>query len=485
LVTDRIYFSPSWKSMLGYAPNELKNCFSTWENLVHHDDIESAKKAFTDTVQDKSRTKYTNTFRMMHRDGHSISILSRGIIVRDQEGEAIRTVGTHLDRTEIIALQNQLDEAWVVAQAEARANEAKSKFLATVSHEIRNPLNSVCGFARLIQDEAQEPELQRHAQLLNQTAGSLNSLLNDLLDFAKIDLGKLEIINEPFDLSALLETLTESAQMLCRDKKLGFEYSKRWVSGTGYLGDEGRIRQIIQNLLNNAIKFTHKGQVTLRVCTEELSLHTEQITIEVVDTGIGMPSDRLDRLFKPFSQIHSEMHNQYGGTGLGLSIVKSLTELMQGKVSCESVQGEGSKFSVVLQLPTSQEAARKELGLKAAITPRRVLIADDSPTNLKILSLFLSKRGHHVVCAADGNQAVEELQNREFDYVILDMDMPGQNGLQVVSQIKSSTSPSANAVFACLSGHADKSSNAAALDRGFDKFFAKPVDWDEILKFLK
>lgn len=483
--TDRIYFSPSWKSMLGYAPHELKNCFATWEDLLHREDLESAKKAFSDAIEDKTKTQYTNTFRMMHRQGHCVSILSRGIIVRDEQGNPIRTVGTHLDRTEIIALQGKLDEAWLVAQAEARANEAKSKFLATVSHEIRNPLNAVCGFARLIEDEVSEPELKRHAQLLGQTASSLNTLLNDLLDFAKIDLGKLEIINEPFDLSTLLESLSESTQLLCRNKKLGFEFSKRWTGSTGYVGDAGRIRQIIQNLLSNAIKFTHVGQITLRVSTAETSPNEEQVTIEVEDTGIGMPNDRLDRLFKPFSQINSETYNQYGGAGLGLSIVKSLTELMGGKVAFESREGAGSKFSVVLQLRTCQEAARNELGVNAAITPRKVLIADDSPTNLKILSLFLSKRGHQVVCAADGNQAVEHLHTKNFDYVILDMDMPGQSGLQVVSQIKHSASPSANAVFACLSGHADKSSNAAAFDKGFDKFFAKPVDWDEILRFLQ
>ncbi len=484
LQTNEIYFSPSWKSMLGYEPEELEASFETWERLLHPEDRDAAKRVVMLALDDANQLKFSGAFRLAHRHGHWVSILSRGIILRDNGGKATRMVGTHLDRTEFEHLQGELNEAWVIAQAEASSNESKSKFLATVSHEIRNPLNSICGFARLIHDELSEPELKRYAQLLMQTTDSLTVVLNDLLDFAKIDAGKLELRKEPFSLAAIMEELAEGSRLVCREKNVDFEFSTRWSRQTTYLGDVGRIRQIVQNLLINAVKFTHQGQVTLRVVTTQISDESDRITIEVQDSGIGMPKDKLDKLFKPFSQVHIDQGNKYGGTGLGLSIVKSLIELMYGRVDCESEPGVGSKFSVMFDLEISTLVTPTRFKAGLITESKSILIADDSPTNLNVLSAFLNKRGHHVVAVKCGDDALRHLEESQFDFALLDMDMPGMSGLQVVNAMKLSDDAKCHTQFVCISGHADQVMTNAALSGGFDQFFPKPLNFDDLLRYI-
>lgn len=486
LENNHIYFSPSWYTMLGYAPNAMPANFETWENLLHPNDVEIAKSTVFSALQSSLQAKFTGSFRLRHNDGHYVRILSRGIIVRDNTGKPLRMVGTHLDRTEVESLQSELQDAWLMAQAEARSNDAKSKFLATVSHEIRNPLNSVCGFARLIRDEAEEPELKRYAQLLSQTTDSLTLVLNDLLDFAKIDAGKLEIVKEPFSINTLTNELAASANLLCREKGVEFEFIRRLDPDAFYMGDIGRIRQVLQNLLSNAIKFTESGVVKLRVVVNARpAADTEEVTFTVEDSGVGIASDKLDKLFKPFSQAHVDSANRYGGTGLGLTIVKSLTELMDGEVHCESILGVGSKFKVQLPLQRCHAPEGAQTADVLVIKPKRILIADDAAINLKVLDAFLTKRGHQVHTALHGEEALHLLQTEQFDYALLDMDMPNLSGLEVVRSCRSNATNASVAVhFACLSGHASRADVDLALGSGFERYFTKPVNLDDLLRYV-
>lgn len=485
LKTNEIYFSPSWKTMLGYEVDELQSSFETWANLMHPEDVVGAKKVLNAALNDPQKTHFTNIFRLAHKQGRWVKILARGFIQRNAEGKARRVVGTHLDRTEVEELQSELQEAWIAAQAEARSNETKSRFLALVSHEIRNPLNSVCGFARLIEEEVQEPEVKRHAQLLLQTTGSLTMVLNDLLDVAKIESGQLEIHPVASDLAVLMDSLAESGQVLCREKKLQFEYSTRWAGNTHFVADAGRIRQIVQNLLSNAVKFTHQGEVVLRVYTQAQVADIEELVIELHDTGIGMNPAKRDKLFKPFHQLHEDGANQYGGTGLGLSIVKSLTDLMKGTIHVESVEGQGTRFRVAFKLQACAPVRTDSPGTVVQVTPRRILIADDSPTNLKILSKFLGKRGHLVTTANNGAEAIKQLDHAHFEYVILDMNMPEYDGCQVVAHAKVPNALNSQAVFACLTGDTEQFVREKALADGFERIFLKPANLDELLEFVQ
>lgn len=483
--TNTVFFSPAWKTMLGYQPDELEASFATWERLVHPDDLEGAKQILNTALARPFQAQFTSSFRLAHKEGHWVKILSRGLILRDSDGKPRRMVGTHLDRTEIESLQHELEEAWVLAQAEAKSNETKSRFLATVSHEIRNPLNSVCGFARLIRDEAQEPEVRRYAQLLMQTTDALTLVLNDLLDFAKIDAGKMELHHEPLNLMAVMDELSEGAFMLCREKGLTFEYTQHCEGGVHYLGDAGRIRQIVQNLLSNAIKFTSTGQVSLRLVTLKDQAGQSNIRIEVEDTGMGVANEHLNALFKPFSQIHKDANNRLGGTGLGLAIVKAITEMMQGNIGCESRLGQGSRFTVTLHLKPTELHGAPVLRREPTGESRTVLVADDSPTNLRILDAFLSRRGHRVSCAEEGCQALALLQTQHFDYALLDMDMPGLSGQAVLEQARAILGPNTTTHFACLSGHVSGEAMQAALSAGFQRYFVKPVNLDDLLDYIQ
>lgn len=481
VASGEVYLSPGWKKMVGYQPDELPDEFDVWKRLLHPDDRLASEAYLNKVIADPEALSLGFSFRLAHKSGAWVKVLSRGKILRDQQGNAIRVVGTHFDRTEIENLQSELQEAWVHAQAEAKSNETKSRFLATVSHEIRNPLNAVTGFARLIADESTEPHVSRFAQMLNQTTDSLRLILNDILDFAKIDAGKLEIIEADFNLSELMDTLGESARLQCVEKSISFELTKQWCSGYYFRADAGRIRQIAQNLLSNAVKFTAEGAVRFKVSMHKLDASHEQMVMEVTDSGRGIPAEKLDLLFKPFSQIHNDSFNKIGGTGLGLTIVKSLAEAMGGTVSCESKEGVGSTFTVKLPLRKGLESPIKPVLKDTAKSSKRILIADDMPSNLHILNAFLSRRGHQVSTAENGRVALEKLQTENFDFVLLDLDMPELSGLEVVSAIRAGEGLNQNAVFACVTGHAMQETMQATLGAGFDVFIPKPVDFDQLL----
>lgn len=481
----KVYLSPSWKGMLGYSDDELENCIQTWEDLLHPDDLMAAKAYLTEVIANPQAFTINVQFRLAHKNGSWIKVLSRGKVLRDESGRAERLVGTHFDRTEIESLQDELQEAWIVAQAESRSNEMKSRFLATVSHEIRNPLNAVTGFSRLIADETKEPEVRKYAQLLTQTTDSLRLILNDILDFAKIEAGKLEIVDSVFNLSELCEALAEGARLECIQKSLAFELSKQFESSTIFRGDVGRIRQITQNLLSNAIKFTSSGSVTMRVSTRKLSQDRDVLSIQVKkDTGIGIADSKRGNLFKPFSQVHKDVEGLLGGTGLGLTIVKSISVALGGDTFFESKEFDGSTFTVEIPLRRADGFAAEIKKENRCLHSRKVLVVDDMPINLNILKSFLDKRGHEVTTADRGQKAVDLLSSEHFDFVLLDLDMPDMTGMDVIRVIRDHDTPNTHSQFVCVTGHALQSTADMTLDAGFDFFLSKPIDFDVLLSIL-
>lgn len=484
LPSNTVYFSPSWKSMLGYADDELSNSLETWNKLLHPEDRATAQEYIDQVVADPNVFAISLQFRLAHKNGDWIKVLSRGKILRDDSGKAVRLVGTHFDRTEIENLQDELQEAWVVAQAETRSNEMKSSFLATVSHEIRNPLNAVTGFSRLIADETTESNVAKYAQLLTQTTDSLRLILNDILDFAKIEAGKLEIVESVFNLSELSDALAEAVRLECVQKSISFELSKQFVSGTIFTSDVGRIRQMTQNLLSNAIKFTSSGSIKMRVVTRTLSDEKDLLSIQVIDSGIGIPDHKLAKLFKPFSQAHNDSDGLLGGTGLGLTIVKSIAEAMGGDAFCESVEGEGSTFTVEIPLRKADGFASEIKKENRSLHSRKILVVDDMPINLHILKSFLDKRGHQVITVDRGQKAVDLLQRDAFDFVLLDLDMPDMTGIEVIKTIRALNTPNVDAQFVCVTGHAMQTTAEMTKNAGFDFFLSKPIDFDVLLSIL-
>lgn len=359
---DKVYFSPSWKSMLGYGEHELPSTFETWEKLLHPDDRHQTKEALLQAVHDKKRTQFSNTFRLIHKKGHWVYVISRGFIVRDEEGNPKRMVGTHLDRTEVEQLHHELEEAWLMAQSEANSNDTKSKFLAAVNREVRAPLDALTQFAHLIRDEAPEQtHIRRHAELMEQVTQSLLLTLDDLDDFAKIDAGILQLVKSPIDVNKVLEPLLEEARLGCIEKGVTFSYENKINCSAWVNADEKRLRQIVNNLISNAIKFTHIGKIAVKVGLNPSAFLGNEtasscmLELEVSDTGVGIAQDTLSKLFKPITQLNNDAANRFGGVGLGLTIVKSLLDLMGGSVQATSTLGMGTTMRVKIPLDLVNE----------------------------------------------------------------------------------------------------------------------------------
>jgi len=375
--------------------------------------------------------------QVYRRDGSVIWISEAARGVRNADGQIERYEGTVVDITE----RKQLEEWQRQKEAADAANLAKSSFLARMSHEIRTPLNGVIGMTELLMTTELDARQHQFVRACQTSGRALLSLVNDILDLSKIEAGKLELDLHDFDLEQLVRDTTEMLWLRAQEKKLelicDFDPQARQI----YAGDSNRMGQILINLMNNAVKFTEKGEVVLRVVCDRLDDDSATLRFIVRDTGIGIPQERANRLFQPFSQVDSSTTRKYGGTGLGLAISKHLVEMMGGQISVESRVGEGTTFWFTLVLPVREHCELYSENDRRAVRGRRVLIVDDNETNRLIMEEQTRRWGMRPISVSCVDQALILFDNatevgQAFDLIISDYDMPDQNGAEFVGALR-------------------------------------------------
>ncbi len=467
--TDEVVFDERWAEMLGHQLSEIEPTLAEWSSRVHPDDLEACYADIRAHMNGETEF-YENVHRMRHKNGHWVHILDRGrISERDNLGRPVRFTGTH---TNITAQR----EAEVRALALARG---RTRFLATMSHEVRTPLHGILGLVEAVASGPLTPEQREAIGVIQRVGDGLVTLVNDILDFAKASEGALQVSREPFRLKEVVEEVSA----LYREKvrpgvSLVVDFDP---SAQGYaLGDEHRIRQMLSNLVSNAVKFTHRGLVLICVRRQR-----DVVEVVVRDTGPGI-SD-TSGLFQPYDQLSPQTARVYGGTGLGLAIVKHLVELMSGSISVETKVGVGTAFLLRLPLPEVAPPALLDPCESADgtdLSHLSILIADDNAVNRMVFEGILRTNSRNLEVVADGRAAVDALGARgaDFDIMLLDLFMPELDGDAALREIRARgiITPAI-----AVTADAMPQTRQHCEDVGFVGFLAKPFRKQDLFRVIQ
>jgi PAS domain S-box-containing protein len=486
--------------MLGYRPEELRG--KTWQEITPPEELEPVEREMGPLLRGETDTTRFER-RYVHKNGTDVWADFSATLQRDPDGNPLHFIITVVDITarkraeeELLQTNRELEAATArareLAQRAEAANQAKSEFLANMSHEIRTPLNGVIGMTDLLITFTKLTEDQKkYAGVANSCGKALLGLIDDILDFSKMSAGKLKLETIGFDLKVLLDELLASLDFQAREKGLKLHGEVAPDVPSFLTGDAGRIRQILTNLVGNAIKFTDKGEVAIRVSRmadnpSDNSGETCLLRFSIRDTGIGIPADKIDILFDQFTQVDASTTRRFGGTGLGLAISRQLAEKMGGEIGVESVEGQGSEFWF-----SARFSLRPEVGSPtAAVAPSssgeapafsnctgRILVAEDNADNQQVALGFLRKFGLQAKGVANGQEVIKELATASYDLVLMDVEMPVMNGLETTRKIRDSQPPIAcrDIPIIAITANALEGVRESCLAAGMNDYISKPI----------
>ena len=487
-VTNRpIYHNKAFVRLFGYTVYEL--------NAAGGPSIMCADPAVGSEVLDANQQghSWTGEVEMLGSDGRAVQILLGADCITDEHGTTVGFVRIYTDITERKQAEEKLRKAKEAAEA---GDRAKSDFLSTMSHEIRTPMNGVIGMTGLLMETPLSPEQREYVSTIRTSGDCLLKIINDILDFSKIEAGKLELEAHPFDVRKCVDEVLELLKPNAVAKRIALERTISPDVPPFVMGDVTRVRQILFNLVGNAVKFTHEGKITLGVARDKAV--DDRLQFFVRDTGVGIPNERIDSLFRPFSQADSSTTRKYGGTGLGLAITQRLVRLMNGRIWVESTIDEGSTFHFTIQAkevsaleqaraerrPPSQRLAKLNQRL-AETLPVRILIAEDNPVNQKLAVRVLEKMGYAADVAANGMEVLEALADKRYDIIFMDVQMPEVDGLEATRQIVAQWPPEKRPKIIAMTANALQGDREKCLAAGMDDYISKPICLEEIQAALE
>ncbi|EPG74422.1 PAS domain S-box protein [Leptospira fainei serovar Hurstbridge str. BUT 6] len=478
----KLFLSSRWKNMLGFDDHEISNDLRSWIKLVHPDDSHTIRSVILKGNLEKT-VRFDETLRFRKKDGNYMYIRSRAIVLRSENGEPIRMVGTHTDISNIKETENALALAKEKAEA---ADKAKSEFLGMISHEMRTPLHGISGMANLLEQTSLDRSQQEFLKDLVSSADILTQLIDDLLEVTTLDNPKIKIREEIVDLPAMLAHLSGLIEPKTTAKGLRLNLKTESNVPASVLGDRFRIEQILVNFITNSIKFTEVGSIDLRVALEE-----KFIVFEVADTGIGISEEAYERIFEAFHQEDLAYTRKHKGVGLGLYICKKLAEKMGGAINLISKQSQGSTFTLKLPLRITDQSVIAETKTSTKKIPKlsfgTALVVDDNDINCKILSKLVEKTGAKTVACNSGEEAVSRFKSEpeEFKIIFLDLQMPGMDGYQTADAIRSFGEFGRNVPIIAVTASSFSETYKACEEHGFTGFLGKPYNSEQLYSILE